>query len=99
MKRLWTWLGRAWICWSLKPSSLRYGLLVWLLLAGCPRLPPVSHCRPTEQRCARDSPEVCSATQRWEPASDTSCGFVGGICVVSDAGVARCVLVTDGGVP
>lgn len=67
-------------------------LSIGVSLVGCPRLPPVSGCHPTDQRCAQDRPEVCSASQRWEPAADTACSSVGGVCVVGDAGVAHCAL-------
>lgn len=70
-----------------------------VVLYGCPRLPPVSGCAPTAQRCADGRPEVCSGSQRWEPVGDLACGQVGGLCVVSDAGVAHCVRATDGGAP
>lgn len=66
-------------------------LLACALLCGCPRLPPVSGCTPTAQRCGPGGyPEVCSASARWEPAGDVRCA-----CVVTDAGVAVCV--RDGG--
>lgn len=79
--------------------------LAFLCLAslGChPRLPPVSGCAPRSMRCAADRPEVCSASQRWEPAGDLPCARVRGVCVVSDAGVAHCAPLTadastDGG--
>lgn len=74
-------------------------LALGVVLYGCPRLPPVSGCAPTAQRCADGRPEVCSGSQRWEPVGDLACGQVGGLCVVSDAGVAHCVRATDGGAP
>lgn len=90
----------------MRPSHAAPGvalvMLVWLGLAvelqGCSRLPPVSGCAPTSQRCGPSGyPEVCSASQRWEPAGDVSCVAVGGVCVVS-AGVAHCAPApADGG--
>jgi hypothetical protein len=75
-------------------------LCIAALLAGivsaCPRLPPVAGCTPGAQRCERDTPEVCSATQRWHRAGDLPCSAVGGVCAVHD-GIARCA--RDGGVP
>ena len=68
-----------------------------IALTGCPKLPPVSGCAPMSQRCsASGAPEVCSASQRWEPAGDLACAAVGGACVVDDAGVASCTRA-DGG--
>lgn len=66
-------------------------------LAACPRLPPVSGCTPRSQSCRDGAPYVCSASQRWEPAGDTTCAAVGGACEVNDAGVAFCAPVRDGG--
>ena len=58
-------------------------LLLALGAAGCPKLPPVSGCTPSAWRCSPDGrPEVCSASQRWEPAGDRSCASVGAVCVV-----------------
>lgn len=69
-----------------------------LALAACPRLPPVSGCAPTSQRCSSaGTPEVCSASQRWEPAGDLTCAAVGGVCVLGDSGVAHCAPAADGG--
>ena len=70
-----------------------------LALCGCPKLPPVSGCTPASQSCRDGVPHVCSATQRWEPAGDTSCAAVGGVCVVGDSGLAHCATVSDGGSP
>lgn len=84
--------------------SLSLGMVLAVLsgasLAACPRLPPVSGCAPTAQRCGPSGhPEVCSAAQRWEPAGDVSCAAVGGVCVL-EAGVAHCAPApSDGGAP
>ncbi len=68
-----------------------------LTVTGCPKLPPVSGCAPMSQRCsASGAPEVCSSSQRWEPAGDLSCTAAGGVCVV-DAGIAHCAPAQDGG--
>ena len=67
-------------------------------LMGCPKLPPVSGCTPMSQRCSpAGAPEVCSSSQRWEPAGDLSCTAAGGVCVVGDGGVAHCAPAQDGG--
>lgn len=58
--------------------------------AGCPRLPPVSGCTVGSMSCENDRPRVCSASQRWQPAGDRPCSYVGGVCVVDGAGTARC---------
>ena len=74
------------------------GLAVLLAPAGChPQLPPVSGCTPHAMACRGDLPHVCSSSQRWEPAGDTTCAAVGGSCVISDAGVAFCAPLVDGG--
>lgn len=90
---------------SARPGALLVVVvLLWAGLAvelqGCPRLPPVSGCTPTSQRCGPSGhPEVCSASQRWEPAGDVSCAAVGGVCVL-EAGVAHCAPApSDGGAP
>lgn len=73
----------------MRPTLL---LLSLATLWGCPKLPPVSGCRPLAQRCENDQPEVCSPTQRWHTVGDTPCSHVPGqSCRVSDAGVASCV--------
>ena len=72
-------------------------LLSLVALAGC-RLPPVSGCRPGDQRCREGWTEVCSPTQRWHTYGDVACTFVPGQgCLVSDAGVASCAVLSDGG--
>lgn len=58
-------------------------------------LPPVAGCTPGASRCSADRPEVCSATQRWEPVGDESCAAVGGVCVVGDGAVAHCGRAVD----
>lgn len=71
------------------------------IAATCGSMPPVSGCTPFTQRCnpATGRPEVCSATQRWQPAGNLSCVAVGGVCAVDDAGVAYCGRAPDGGTP
>ena len=59
-------------------------------------LPPVAGCTPGTSRCSDDRPQVCSATQRWEPVGDEACAAVGGVCLVRDGG-AHCGRVVDGG--
>ena len=62
---------------------LMLALSLVLALAACPRLPPVSGCTPSAWRCSPDGrPEVCSASQRWEPAGERACASVGAVCVV-----------------
>ena len=74
-------------------------VVLLLLVAGCPKLPPVSGCTPGAQRCEADGPEVCSSTQRWHRAGDVACSAVVGACVVRN-GIAVCARATaDGGVP
>lgn len=65
---------------------LRVLSLLILCTLACPRLPPVSGCAPTSQRCNGLRPEVCSASQRWSPAGDADCS---GICVLTDS-IAHC---------
>jgi hypothetical protein len=71
-------------------------LLFAAALAACPKLPPVSGCRPTVQECRAGEghtdlrPFVCSASQRWEPAADRPC-VAGESCVVLSSGRAACV--------
>ena len=88
-------------------TMLRLSLILCALVAcNChPQLPPVSGCVPGAWRCADDRPEMCSASQRWEPAGDTTCAAIGGVCVVRD-GSAHCgravdasAVATDGGAP
>lgn len=69
-------------------------LCLLLCLAACPKLPPVSGCTPATWRCSPDGrPEVCSASQRWEPAGDRSCASVGAVCVVERT--AHCAPAVD----
>ena len=70
---------------------LMLALSLVLALAACPKLPPVSGCTPSAWRCSPDGrPEVCSASQRWEPAGDRSCASVGAVCVAPTDGPAHC---------
>jgi hypothetical protein len=79
----------------MRPTLL---ILFLLVLAGCPKLPPVSGCPPLSQRCENDQPEVCSPTQRWHVLGDQPCSAVSNqTCRVSDAGVASCVREDAGG--
>ena len=70
---------------------MRY-VLVLVACAGCsPRLPPVSGCRVAAYHCTDDGrPEVCSASQRWEPIGDAPCSRVGAVCVAPTDGPAHC---------
>lgn len=79
-------------------GALLLAVTVGAVLAGCPRLPPVSGCTPRAYRCADTGrPEVCSSTQRWEPIGDEPCSASGAVCVVDRT--AHCALpaLTDGG--
>ena len=76
---------------------LMLALSLVLALAACPKLPPVSGCTPAAWRCSPDGrPEVCSASQRWEPAGDRSCASVGAVCVVERT--AHCASAVDASV-
>lgn len=77
--------------------ALLFLAIVALTMQCNPRLPPVSGCAPRAMSCRDGAPFVCSGSQRWEPAGDTTCASVGGACEVSDAGVALCAPVRDGG--
>lgn len=84
-----------------------------LLCAGCPfvrdvamraapGVPDPVGCVAGVQRCASGVPVVCSATAReWPTLPRSASGeprtCAPGACVVSDAGVAYCAPVTDGG--
>lgn len=78
--------------------SSRYvvGLLVVLgaLGAGCPscgpKLPPQEGCQARTYICRGDQPMVCSATGRYHPVGDITCGAIGGVCMVNSRGVAAC---------
>ena len=79
------------------------GLLLLVALGALslrchPQLPPVAGCTPGASRCHADRPEVCSGSQRWEPAGDDTCAAVGGVCVDGDARGARCARARDAGV-
>lgn len=73
-------------------------LCLALALLGChTTLPPVSGCTPATWRCTPDGrPEVCSASQRFEPAGDRTCPSVGAVCVVE--ATAHCAPARDAGV-
>ena len=75
---------------------LAAGAPMGALIAGCPRLPPVSGCQPEAQTCIADSPHVCSASQRWHRAGDLTCTQVGAVCLVA-GGRAYCGAAADGG--
>ena len=84
---------------TLLPGASSVVLPLGVALMGCPKLPPVSGCAPMSQRCSpAGAPEVCSSSQRWEPAGDLSCTAAGGVCVVGDGGIAHCAPAQDGGV-
>ena len=73
---------------------MRRALALLVVLAGCPRLPPVSGCNPGAQACLANAPHVCSTSQRWERAGDLACSAVGGVCVVT-SGRAYCAAAHD----
>lgn len=81
-------------------AAVLLGTALGSAAARCtPRLPPVSGCAPRAWRCSPSGrPEVCSATQRWEPAGDVPCSAVWARCVVADGGPAHCA-PADGGAP
>ena len=77
--------------------ALAVALPLGVVVAGCPRMPPVSGCSPMAQTCIADSPHVCSASQRWHRAGALRCAQVGGSCAVV-GGRAYCAApVVDGG--
>ena len=62
-----------------------------VLASGCrPNLGPVVNCRVGSYACVRDTPVVCSPSQRWQPAGDRSCGSAGAVCVAPTDGPAHC---------
>jgi hypothetical protein len=77
-------------------TCLIAAILAGALLAGCPRLPPISGCSPMAQTCIDNSPYVCSSSQRWFRSGDLSCSAVGGVCTVL-GGRAHCAPVADAG--
>ncbi len=79
-------------------TCLIAAILAGALLAGCPRLPPISGCSPMAQTCIDNSPYVCSSSQRWFRSGDLSCSAVGGVCTVL-GGRAHCAPVADAGSP
>ena len=70
---------------------MRY-VLALLACAACkPALPPIAGCVAGVYRCTDDGrPEVCSASSRWEPIGNRTCGSVGGVCVAPTDGPAHC---------
>lgn len=75
---------------------IRFALLCAALAACHPNLPPVSGCTAGAWRCSPDGrPEVCSATQRWEPAGERACAATGSVCVVERT--AHCAPAVDAG--
>ena len=79
---------------------MRRALLLVLAVAAChPNLPPIAGCVPGAYACHDGRPVMCSPSQRWEPAGDTTCAAAGGVCVVLDGGPAHCAPATDGGAP
>lgn len=77
--------------------ALAVALPLGVVVAGCPRMPPVSGCSPMAQTCINDSPHVCSASQRWHRAGALTCAEVGGSCAVV-GGRAYCAApVVDAG--
>lgn len=77
--------------------ALAVALPLGVVVAGCPRMPPVSGCSPMAQTCIADSPHVCSASQRWHRAGALTCAEVGGSCAVV-GGRAYCAApVVDAG--
>lgn len=82
------------------PFDLRRLILAAALAACRPALGPVAGCVPGAASCEGNAPAICSASQRWERAGDpgVTCVHVGGVCVVSDAGVPHCAPRPDAGV-
>ena len=61
-----------------------------VVLAACPKLPPVSGCEPLSQRCEGDRPQVCSPSRRLHFVGDERCdASPGQRCEVRNA-VAGC---------
>lgn len=72
------------------PGTLGAMVLLVLVGAGCPKLPPVSGCAPLSQRCEGDRPQVCSPSRRWHTVGDEACGATPGQRCEVRAGVAGC---------
>lgn len=68
---------------------MRAWLLIVVVLAGCPRLPPPDGCTPRATRCtAAGVPQVCSPTQRWTPA-DHACADTHSVCCATRSPFGR----------
>lgn len=69
----------------------RPALVLLCALAACrANLPAPSGCAPLTNGCVGGHPSVCSQRGAWEPAGNINCASVGGVCVVSDGGIAHC---------
>ena len=68
-------------------------------LTGCPNWNRAACPTPGAYSCEHDQPHYCArATHELTPIGDEPCGMQPGrVCALSDAGVARCALATDGG--
>lgn len=72
--------------------------LLMALMAACPNWNRAACPVPGAYSCVRDQPHYCArATHELTPIGDEPCSAQGRVCALSDAGVARCALATDGG--
>lgn len=82
------------------PHTARLTLAAALVaaVAGCPNWNRPTCPTPGAYSCDHDQPHYCArATHELTPIGDEPCSAQGRVCALSDAGVARCALATDGG--
>ena len=72
-------------------------ILAGALLSGCPNWNRPACTTPGAYSCVSDQPRWCSTTGELTPIGDEPCAAQGRVCALTDAGVARCARLSDGG--
>lgn len=78
-------------------TCLIAAILAGALLAGCPNWNRPACTTPGAYSCVSDQPRWCSTTGELTPIGDEPCAAQGRVCALTDAGVARCARLSDGG--
>lgn len=72
--------------------------VVMVFLIGCPNWNRPACPTPGIFSCVAGQPHYCAPTRELTPIGDELCGIQGRVCVLNDAGVARCAPSSDAAV-
>ena len=78
-------------------TCLIAAILAGALCVGCPNWNRPACTTPGVYSCVANQPRWCSTTHELTPVGDEPCASQGRVCALTDAGIARCARLSDGG--